>query len=74
MRLLPQRSRLLATSEPLYDEVPWVEPSEVAPPWWRRLLSAVGLVALVAVLGVLFAAAIGIVMVGGFFLMDYLIS
>ena len=74
MRLLRQRPRPLPPSVPLYDEVPWVEPRELAPPWWRRLASIVALAVMVVVLGVLMALAIGLVLGGGFFLLDYLIS
>jgi hypothetical protein len=72
--VIRRRARPLPPSEPLFDEVDWVEPDLLAPPWWRRALSIVGLAALVVVLGILLAIAIALVMVGSFFFVDYLIS
>lgn len=74
MNLLRRQPRPLPPSEPLYDDVAWVSPAETAPPVWRRALSGVGLLVLTVVLGVVLAIAIGVLLLGGFFLIDYVLS
>jgi hypothetical protein len=74
MPLVRRRFRPLPPSVPVHEPVPWVDPHETAPPLWRRLLSTVELAGLVALLGVVLAIATGIVLVGSFFLVDFLIS
>lgn len=74
MSLLRRGPEPLPPSEPAHPEVPWVEPSEVAPPLWRRVLSVIELTILVGILGVLTAVAIGAFLAGSFLFVDYLIS
>lgn len=74
MNPLRRSPRPLPPSEPLFEPVPWVEPAELEPPWWRRTLSGAGLVLLTVVLGVAAAIGVGLVLLGGFLLVDYLIS
>lgn len=66
--------RPLPPSVRIHEPPEWVEPSELEPAWWQRSLSAVGLVILLLVLGIALAVAIGLVLLTGFFLIDYLIS
>jgi hypothetical protein len=72
--ILRRRARPLPPSEPAYDEIPWVDPGEAAPPWWRRVLSGTELGALVLILGVVLTIVIAVVLAASFFLLDYLIS
>jgi hypothetical protein len=72
--LLRREPKPLPPSEPIYPEVPWADPSEVAPPLWRRMLSIVELSVLVVILGVLSALAFGAILAGSFLVVDYLIS
>lgn len=74
MNLLRRKPRPLPPSEPLYDDVAWVSPGETAPPVWRRALSGLGLVVLTIVLGVALAIAIGVLLLSGFFLVDYMLG
>lgn len=74
MRLIRRRFRPLPPSVPAHAPVPWVDPADAAPPLWRRLLSVVELGIVTVVLGVVLAATVGIVLLGGFFLIDFLIS
>ena len=62
------------TSVPLHRPPEWVEPAELDPPWWQRGLSAFGLAVLLVVLGIALAMSIGLILLAGFFLIDYLIS
>lgn len=68
------RSRPLPPGVRIYDDVPWVEPAELTPRWWQRVLYSGGLIGLVAALGVMLAISIGLLMLLGFFLIDFLIS
>ena len=61
-------------SVPLYEDVAWSEPHEVALPLWRKVLSGAELVALVALLGVALTLAVGVVLVVAFFLVDMLVG
>ncbi len=74
MPLLRRRPVPLPPSERIYPDVPWVEPAAVATPWWRRALSAVELTVLVIILGLVLTLAVGVTLLGSFFLFDYLIS
>lgn len=74
MTIIRRRPAPLPPSERVYDDVPWVAPSEVAPPMWRRALSASELVVLVLVLGVVLTIVIGVVLLASFFAFDLLIS
>lgn len=74
MAVFRRGPRPLPPSVPVHDPVPWVDPADTAPPWWRRLLSGVELGALTVVLGVVLAVTTGIVLLGAFFLVDFLIS
>lgn len=74
VNLLRRKPRPLPPSEPLYDDVAWVSPGETAPPVWRRALSGLGLVVLTIVLGVALAIAIGVLLLSGFFLVDYMLG
>lgn len=74
MTMIRRRPRPLPPSVRAYPEVPWVEPTELAPPLWRRVLSVVELGLLIVVLGVALTIAVGIVLLATFFLLDYLIS
>lgn len=61
-------------SVPLHEPPEWREPTDLQPAWWQRALSGVGLVVLLLALGIALAMAIGLVLLGSFFLVDYLIS
>lgn len=74
MTILRRRPAPLPPSERVYPDVPWVNPSDVVPPMWRRVLSAVELVVLVLILGVVLTIAIGLVALASFFAFDLLIS
>lgn len=74
MNPLRRSARPLPPSESLFDPIPWVEPAELELPWWRRALSGLGLFALTLVLGIVAAIGVAVVLLGGFFLVDYLIS
>jgi hypothetical protein len=74
MSLYRRRFKPLPESVSAHPPIAWVEPSQTAPPIWRRLLSVIELGVLVLILGVVLAAAIGIVLVGAFFLVDLIIS
>lgn len=74
MTIIRRRPAPLPPSVRVYPEVPWVDPSQTAPPWWRRVLSAAELLVLVLVLGVVLTLAIGVVFVASFFAFDLLIS
>lgn len=56
------------------DPVPWVDPDQVKPPLWRKILSAIELGVLVTILGVVLTAAFGVGLLGLFFLMDWIVS
>jgi hypothetical protein len=74
MALFGRGPRPLPHSVPAHDPVPWLEPAETAPPAWRRLLSGAELGVLVVILGVVVAISVGLVLLGAFFLLDFLIS
>ena len=74
MTIIRRRPRPLPPSERVYPDVAWVDPAEVAPPMWRRALSATELVVMVAILGVALTIAVGLVLLASFFALDYLIS
>lgn len=74
MAIVRRKFRPLPPSVPVYPRPAWVDPHETAPPLWRRLLSAVELAGLVVILGVVLAAATGILLLGTFFAIDFLIS
>lgn len=74
MALLRRGPRPLPPSVPAHEPVPWLDPAETVPPLWRRLLSGVELGALTFVLGIALAISVGILLVGAFFLVDFLIS
>lgn len=74
MTLLGRRNKPLPPSVRVHPDIPWVDPAELAPPWWRRIASAIGLTAMSAVLGVLLAILTGLILLGSFLLLDYLIS
>jgi hypothetical protein len=74
MALFRRGPRPLPPSVPVHAPVPWVDPADTAPPPWRRLLSGVELGLLTFVLGIVVAVCVGILLVGAFFLVDFLIS
>lgn len=69
-----RRRRPAPPSVRLHPDVAWTDPSEVAPSIGRRIVSAVELVLLVTVLGVLLTAGIGVTLLMAFFAIDFLVG
>jgi len=69
-----RRRRPAPPSVRLHADVPWTDPAEVAPSVGRRIASTIELLLLIAVLGVLLTAGIGVMLLMAFFAVDFLVG